>query len=62
MKDTIFVEIQNRISEFISDDTIHRKPPYLINSRAFNSTFPRNEYTAGGFCALILILFMDLLH
>ena len=62
MKDTTFVEIQNRIREFISDDTIQWRSPQMINNRAFNSAFPRNEYTARGYCALITMLFMDLLH
>ena len=62
MKDTIFPAIQTRISEFIADNTIHWRAPHIINHREFNSGFPRDEYTSEGYCALLTMLFIDLLH
>ena len=33
----------------------------LINNRSFNSGFPTDDYTIEGYCALLTMLFMDLL-
>ena len=60
LKQQLFPVVQDAISMHMDSQLRWDNIP-LINNRAFNSGFPKDEYTISGYCALLTILFIDVM-